>query len=265
MMIGFELGMIDTSVRIGRNVEIGNNVTIGCSAIVYDNVCIGDNTIIGPNCVVGEPIGSYYSDTRYINPQLRISKDSIIRSGSILYAGSNIGERFQCGNCVTIRENCKIGKNCRIGTISDLEGYCKLGDYCRLHSNVHIGQKSSIGNFVWIYPYVVLTNDPHPPSDVIIGVTVEDFSVIATMAVILPGIHIGKDALVGAHALVREDVEAGVVVAGNPAKQISTIRDIKTKRDGKEVYPWREHFDRGMPWEGIGYQSWNEKRKACVV
>lgn len=65
------------------------------------------------------------------------------------------------------------GKNLQIGTLSDLQGHCEIGDYVRLHSNVHI--KSVPGNFVWIFPYVVLTNDPYPPSDSLVGVTVQDF------------------------------------------------------------------------------------------
>jgi UDP-3-O-[3-hydroxymyristoyl] glucosamine N-acyltransferase len=69
--------------------------------------------------------------------------------------------------------------------LSDLQGHCEIGDYVRFHSNVHIGQKSKIGNFVWIFPYVVLTNDPYPPSNNLVGVTVHDFAAIATMSVIL--------------------------------------------------------------------------------
>jgi UDP-3-O-[3-hydroxymyristoyl] glucosamine N-acyltransferase len=33
-----------------------------------------------------------------------------------------------------------------------IQGYVTFGDYCRLHSNVHIGQQSSIGSFVFIFP-----------------------------------------------------------------------------------------------------------------
>jgi acetyltransferase-like isoleucine patch superfamily enzyme len=96
----------------------------------------------------------------------------------------------------------------------------------------------------------------------VIGVTIEDFTAIATMAVVLPGVRVGKDALVGGHALVRSDVPPEAVVVGNPARQVGTVRDIKAKPGGEDVYPWREHFERGMPWVGIGYHAWNERRKA---
>ena len=58
--------------------------------------------------------------------------------------------------------------------------------------------------------YVVLTNDPHPPSD---GCRkgVDQFAVLSASACILPGV-VGA-AVVGAGALVRQDVKAGRVVA----------------------------------------------------
>lgn len=116
-----------------------------------------------------------------------------------------------------------------------------------------------VKNYVWISPYVVLTNDPHPPSNTLVGVVVDEFAVIATMSVILPGVTVGTNSLVAASSLVRSDVAAEAVVVGNPAKQIACVRDIKSKFDGSQVDPWRETFDRGMPWEGIGYAAWQDQ------
>src|SRR6187402_2546655 len=181
-------GIHPTAV-VGENVGIGKNVTVGPNAVIYDNVVLGDNTIVGAHCILGEPNVGIYSDAAgYENPKLTIGSNSLIRSGTIIYAGSDLGERFECGHRVTIREKTRIGKNVRVGTLSDIQGHCEIGDFVRFHSNVHIGHKSVIKDFVWIFPYVVLTNDPHPPSETLMGVTVEEFAVIATMSVILPGV-----------------------------------------------------------------------------
>lgn len=260
-MQAMEPGQIHATAIVSDKARIGSNVTIGANVIVYDNVELGDNAVVGPNSILGEPLASYHRDPAYVNPTLTIGANSLIRSGTIIYAGSEIGERFECGHRVTIRESASIGRSCRIGTLSDLQGFCQLGDYVRLHSNVHIGQESVIGNYVWIFPYTVLTNDPHPPSEVRIGVKVEDFAVIATKVVVIPGVTIGNDALVGAMALVLSDVAPEAVVVGIPAKQIGTIRDVTSKYTQEPVYPWREHFDRGMPWEGIGFEEWRSQRK----
>lgn len=254
---------IHPTAIIGDNVKLGENVTIGARSIVYDNVQLGANTFIGADCIVGEPQVTIYSNPdSYTNPPLIIGEGSMIRSGSILYAGSCLGEKFECGHRVTIRENSNIGHHVRIGTLSDIQGHCDIGNYVRLHSNVHVGHKSTIGDYVWIFPYVVLTNDPHPPSNMLSGVTIEDFAVVATMSVILPGVTVGKDALIGACSLVRSDVSPEAVVVGNPGKQVANVRDIKSKFDGANVYPWRESFDRGMPWQDIGYEQW---RKASLA
>jgi acetyltransferase-like isoleucine patch superfamily enzyme len=255
-----EIGKIHPTVIVGENVTFGKNVTIGAGSIIYDHVRLKDNVIVGPHSIVGEPLASVYDNLFYQNPELVISENSLIRSHAIIYAGSQIGPGFSCGHRVTIREGTKIGQNVRIGTLCDIQGDCSIGDYVRLHSNVHIGMKSSIGNYVWIFPYVVLTNDPHPPSETLLGVTIEEFAVIATMSVILPGVRVGKDALIGASSMVRKDVPAEMVVAGNPAKEIISVREIKNKRTGEAVYPWRYTFDRGMPWQGTSFETWFQNR-----
>lgn len=253
---------IHPSALIGDNVQIGDSVSIGPRAIVYDNVQVGDHSVIGADVILGEPTAAIHEDAgNYENPALVIGSRSNIRSGSIVYAGSVFGTRLETGHRVTIRENTCAGENFRVGTLSDIQGHCEFGDYVRLHSNVHIGQQSKVGSYVWIFPYVVLTNDPHPPSDLMVGVTVEDFAVIATMSVILPGVRIAKDALVGAGSIVGRDVGEQDVVVGNPAKRVAAVTDIKSKQDGGDVYPWREHFDRGMPWESIGYEQWSAGRE----
>jgi acetyltransferase-like isoleucine patch superfamily enzyme len=257
-----KLGQIHPIAIISEKAKISKSVTISANAIIHDNVEIGDNVFIGPNSVIGEPLSSYYRDRNYVNPKLVIGPNSIVRSGAFLYAGSTIGEGFQCGTSVTIREGARIGCHCSVGTSSDIEGDCRIGDYVRVHSNVHIAQKTDIGNYVWIYPYTVFTNDPTPPSNQLTGATVDDFAVIATNVVVMPGVRIGKDALVSAMSLVRWDVPPESVVAGNPAKRVGHIRYLRSKDSGEPLYPWRMRFSHYMPWENIGFAEWAKREKS---
>jgi acetyltransferase-like isoleucine patch superfamily enzyme len=260
-MHSMELGAIHPTALISPAATIGAGVTVGAYAIVHDGVRVGDHSVVGAHCILGEPLAASYEDAAYENPPLVIGPRAMIRSGSILYAGSTLGERFECGHRVTVREAAQIGAHCRVGTLSDIQGHCAIGDYVRLHSNVHVGQQSRIGDFVWIFPYTVLTNDPHPPSNTLVGVTVEDFAVIATMCVVLPGVTVGENALVGASTMVRSDVAPRAVVVGNPGKQVTTIDAVKDRFTGGPVYPWAEHFERGMPWAGVGYAAWDAARR----
>lgn len=238
---------IHPTAIISPKAQLGNNITVGANTIIYDNVIIDDNTIIGAFCELG--VQNYLSN----NEQLQIGKNSHIRSHSVFYEGSNFADGLITGHRVTVREKVTAGKNLQIGTLSDLQGHCEIGDYVRFHSNVHIGQKSKIGNFVWIFPYVVLTNDPYPPSDTLIGVTVHDFAAIATMSVILPGAIISEGCLIGAHSTVKGLTEPHCIYVGSPAKNMGVTSKIKLP-NGTSAYPWTQHFKRGYP-EDVT-QSW---------
>lgn len=245
------------NIYISNKAIIGNNVKIGDNTVIYDNVIIGDNTIISNDCVIGEPLQTYYENPgQYQNPKTLIGANSLIRSHCIIYCGCLIGENFSTGHRVTIREYSIFGKKCRVGTVSDIQGYVTFGDYCWLHSNVHIGQKSKIGNFVFIYPYVVFTNDPTPPSEICIGPTVGDFSQIAVFSVLLPGINIGKHCLIGAGSVVSKDVSDFQLLVGNRDVFIKDIRHIKDRETGNSHYPWPYRFYRNMPWSEIGFDEW---------
>jgi UDP-3-O-[3-hydroxymyristoyl] glucosamine N-acyltransferase len=264
-MNGLDLGAVHPTAIISDTATIGANVSIGAHCVIYDHVEIGDDTVIGPHSIIGEPLATYYRDPAYRNPVLRIGAGNLFRSGAVVYAGSRIGDHVEFGHRVTIREQSEIGDCARVGTLCDIQGYCRIGTYSRLHSNVHVGQKSTIGKFAWIFPYVVLTNDPQPPSNILKGVVVEDFAVIATQAVVMAGVRIGRDSLVGASAMVNKDVEPESVVVGVPAKRLGSVRDITSTITDGPAYPWREHFDRGMPWEGIGYQQWADQQHLAAA
>ena len=120
---------------------IDNNVRIGAYTIIYDNVEIAENTVIEAFCEIG--VTNNFSN----GDKLYIGANSHIRSHSIFYEGSSFLESLITGHRVTVREKVRAGKNLQIGTLSDLQGHCEIGDFVRLHSNVHIGQKSKIGNF----------------------------------------------------------------------------------------------------------------------
>lgn len=226
--------------------QLGLGVEVGPFSIVHANVRIGDGSTIGSHCEIGHPT------PRAEGRALTIGSSALIRSHSVFYAGSSFGERLVTGHGVTVREGTEAGENLQIGTLSDIQGDCIFGDYVRLHSNVFVGQHATIGSYVWLFPHVVLTNDPHPPSEVRLGVAVEDFAAIAAMSVILPGVRVGRGALVAANSSVNRDVAPDTLVAGSPAKSISATTKLRLKDGtGEPAYPWRRHFHRGYPQEAV--------------
>lgn len=258
-----EKAVIASNVVIGHNCIIEDDVTIGDDtyidnhAIIKSGTVIGKHGFVGANSIIGEHQMDFIMDRKTHSHELWIGDDSVIRSGSILYTGSKIGHHFQTGHNVTIRENSTIGNHVSLGTLTDVQGDCQIGHYVRAHSNVHIAQHAILDSFIWLFPYVVFTNDIAPPSDEIAGVYICSFAVVATRSVVLPGRVIGQDAMVGAGSVVTKDVAPYTLVSGNPAKKISDVRQMN-KIIGKNIYPWRDNFAARMPWEESGFEKWYE-------
>jgi acetyltransferase-like isoleucine patch superfamily enzyme len=58
-------------------------------------------------------------------------------------------------------------------------------------------------------------------------VVIEDDVFLGARSIVLKGVHIGRGAVVGAGAVVTRGVPAGVIVAGNPARQVGVVESTK--------------------------------------
>lgn len=234
--------LIHPTSYIDPDAVIGKGVEIGPFSIIHKNVSLGNRVKVGAYCELGitTPLGD--------GTPLIIGEESQIRSHSVFYESSSFKPGLVTGHNVTVREKTIAGKGFQIGTSSEIQGDCSVGDYVRFQSNIFVGKKTTIGNFVWILPYVVLTNDPTPPSNTLIGCTIEDYASIAARAIVLPGVTIGQHALVAAQACVTKNVPPHMVAAGVPARIVGQANNIKLRDGtGMPAYPWTQHFTRGYP------------------
>lgn len=233
---------IHPSAIVSPHAILGENVTIGPFTVIHDDVRIGANSRIEGFCDIGSP-------TALANGlPLVIGANATIRSHSVFYQGSVFGDGLVTGHRVTVREKTSAGKAFQIGTLADIQGHCEIGHHVRTQSSVTIGQQSKIGDFVWLFPGALLTNDPNPPSNNLLGVTLEDYVVIAVKATLLPGVRIGKGSFVTAHSLVAADMPENSLVSGSPAKRLCRASDMRMQGDVRvRAYPWPKRFVRGYP------------------
>ena len=193
---------------------------------IYENVDIGEGAVIGDFVIIGE----LPRDMKPGELRTRIGKNATIRSHTVIYAGNVIGDGFQTGHHVMIREENRIGDNVSIGTSSVVEHHVHIGDGVRIHSQAFIPEETTLEAGCWIGPNVVITNAKYPLSPGVKrslkGATVRKKAKIGANATLLPGVIIGENALVGAGTVVTRDVPAGKVVVGNPAQVIRDISEL---------------------------------------
>jgi acetyltransferase-like isoleucine patch superfamily enzyme len=243
-MKGVEIGRIHPTALVSDKATIGGNVTIAANAIVYDDVEIGDNSVIESYCEIG------YSNGRE-KRGLIIGENAKIRSHSILYQGSVIGKNLVTGHHAIIRENMQIGDDFQAGAGTIVMGEAVIGDYVKTGSMVEIGQLSRIGNYVWIYLHSILINDLYPPSEDIVGPEISDYAIIGASCVVFPGVKVGRNSIVSAGCVLKNDLPDNQIAVGNPQKIIGSISEIKILGTGEDAYPWRYRFHRGYPQEVI--------------
>jgi len=193
---------------------------------IFGNVVLGPGTVLEDFCIVGTP-------PRGVRPgdlRTAIGDNAVLRSHTVIYAGNVIGRNFQTGNKVNIRESNQIGDDVSIGTLSVIEHHVTIGDNVRIHTQVFIPEYSILESGCWIGPNVVFTNAKYPLSpgvkDQLKGPVIRKGAKIGANATLLPGVIVGEHALVGAGAVVVEDVPSGAVVVGNPARIIRQVADL---------------------------------------
>ena len=129
----------------------------------------------------------------------------------------------------------------RAGCVHDYSPFASLGKRVRLTGPVrfgsepwliHLGDDVTIADGVFFLTHdggVALFRDEHPDLDNLGEIRVGNGVFIGVDAPILPGVTIGDRSVVGAGSVVTKNVNPGTVVAGNPARVVSTVDEYRVK------------------------------------
>jgi acetyltransferase-like isoleucine patch superfamily enzyme len=189
-----------------------------------------------------------YRPSRSSAQDFYLGEDAQLRSGTVIYLGSHLGDRLQTGHHVVIREECEVGADVSIWTNTVVDYGCTIGDGVKVHANCYIAQYTEIGDEAFLAPGVTVANDLYPgnPESArrMRGPRVGPAAQIGVNVTLLPFVDVGERAMVGAGSVVTRDVPPGAVVFGNPARvrgQVASLRDIAARAPGNHISETPHH------------------------
>jgi acetyltransferase-like isoleucine patch superfamily enzyme len=155
---------------------------------------------------------------------------------------TNIGDNSRIWQFVVILQGAKIGFDANVCSHCFVENDVTIGDRVTVKSGVQLWDGLTIGDDVFIGPNVTFTNDKFPGSkrhqQQVSRTEIESGASIGAGATILPGLRIGRNAIVEAGAVVTRSVPPNAIVTGTPAHIVGYVdapskiatRDISTER-----------------------------------
>ncbi len=159
------------------------------------------------------------SDVR-VHPTAEVAPDAIVGPGTSIW------------NQAQVREGARIGAGCIIGKNVYVDAGVMIGDRCKVQNNVSLFHGVTVEDGVFVGPHVCFTNDRVPRAITTDGslktdadwevtpILVRRGAAIGANSTILPGVTIGRWAMVGAGSVVTRDVVDHELVGGNPARRL---------------------------------------------
>jgi acetyltransferase-like isoleucine patch superfamily enzyme len=177
-----------------------------------------------------------YAPSQAAAHTLVLGRNARLRSGTVIYAGSEIGGDFETGHHVIVREDTRIGDHVSVWSNSVIDYGCVIGSRVKIHCNCYVAQFTELEDDTFLAPGVTIANDLFPgrsrSASAMAGPLIRAGVQIGVNATILPYVIIGKGAIIGAGSVVTRDIPPGMVAYGNPAiprRPVAELRDVDTR------------------------------------
>lgn len=221
---------IEDFAVVRDDVRLGDNVMIHPHVVIESGVVIGDEVEIFPGAYIGkEPKGAgATARVPEFRRKISIGDQCSIGANAVIYQDLYIGQNTLIGDGASIREQSAIGDQCVIGMNVTVGYSVTIRNKVRIMDHTHVVGKSLIEDDAFIAMNVSMANDPYIgmsgyKEERIQGVVIRNGAMVGIGANLLPGVEVGKEAIVAAGALVNKDVPACKMVVGIPAKVVKDV------------------------------------------
>lgn len=159
------------------------------------------------------------------------TRESLFVHAHALVESEEVGAGTQVWAFAHVMKGAVVGDDCKIGDHAFIESGATLGNRVTVKNACLIWHGVHIGDDVFVGPGAVFTNDMAPrvryqtTSEDWLATIVAERASIGANSTILSGIRIGRNALIGAGAVVTKDVPDHALVVGNPAHQVAWVCD----------------------------------------
>lgn len=195
-----------------------------------------------------ETLGESNRLPRSIHSSVKFGKNVKVGFGCVIEEDVEIGDDCLIGHHVHVWPNVKIGNRTELRTYVHVEYNVVIGHDVRVYQYGSITAGAVLENKIWYGPHVISTNadtilvhhpdgnnwTPRPPH-------IKSGAIIATRAVLAPGVVIGLNSIVGMASLVRKSIPDNQVWYGHPAKYVRDVPpELRVIRDERTVVEFYE-------------------------
>ena len=215
---------------LGPDVELPPDTRLGANVVLEQGVVVGAGCRIEHHAVVGKALSPGMRSRAQAPPPnaATVLEDrAVIGCASVVVAGARIGADAVVGDHVLIRERARLGPGVTVGHASVVGSDNSIGSGTRIGACVLLPAGSLIAEDCFIGSQVVFTDDNTigrlSADEPLRGVTLHPRCRIGVGVIVLPGVEIGEEAMVGAGSLVTESVLPRTLVVGTPARVVREL------------------------------------------
>src|SRR5713226_5306528 len=151
------------------------------------------------------------------SPGVTIHQTAEVSPGAAVGAGTRVWNEAQ------VREGAQVGRDCILAKGVYVDADVVVGDRVKLENRVSLFRGARLGSGVFVGPHSCLLNDKRPRATTLGGRPQRESESIGSGCTVLPGVHMGRFAMVGAGAVVTRDVPDHGLVVGTPARLVGYV------------------------------------------